>query len=227
MLEGHFVADSMTYLLDMHKLRPEFILGSDRNANFSSYFLVFSSVENLDKQTSGWLQVMESFSVIWCSFLLVNVHLLVRNVGEYLLLIITIFVLFEGTSSCFNSFGSQLKLLLVNCSTVCVVTYGRWTKKEKSDVCSFDYYCYWLSPSKVRRICERHHIQKFQVDIFSILNCKFDCGAENDSFSKLDSFPLNLSSLKFSHKFLWISIKRCIEVWARKHFLLFHNRGAK
>ena len=89
---------------------------------FRAHFLVYSSVGNRGKQNSGWLKVMESFSVIWCSFLLVNVQFFVWKVGEYLLLIIKIFVLFEKGTSCFISFSSQLKLLWVNCHAVCVVT---------------------------------------------------------------------------------------------------------
>ena len=98
---------------------------------FSAYFLVYSFVGNRGKQTSGWLQIMESFSVIWCSFLLVNVQFFVWKVGEYLLLIIKIVPRFEKKTFCFNSFSSQLKLLCVNCHTICVVTYGRRTQKEK------------------------------------------------------------------------------------------------
>ena len=69
--------------------------------------------------------------MIWYSFLLVNVQFLVWKVGEYLLLIIKIFILFEKGTSSFNSFRSQPKLLCVNYYTVCVVTYGRRTKKLK------------------------------------------------------------------------------------------------
>ena len=98
---------------------------------FPAYFLVYSFVGNRGKQTSGWLQIMESFSVLWWSFLLVNVQFLVWKVGGYLLLIIKIFLLFEKDTSCFNSFSSQLKVLCVNCHTICVVTYGRRTQKEK------------------------------------------------------------------------------------------------
>ena len=54
--------------------------------------------------------------MIWYSFLLVNVQFFVWKVGEYLLLIIKIFVLFEKGTSCFISFSSQL---------------GRRTQKEK------------------------------------------------------------------------------------------------
>ena len=97
---------------------------------FPIYFLVYSFVGNRGKQTSGWLQIMESFSVKWCLFLLVNVQFLVWKVGEYLLLITKIFLLFEKETSCFNSFSSQLKLICVNCHTICVVTYGRRTQNE-------------------------------------------------------------------------------------------------
>lgn len=69
--------------------------------------------------------------MIWYSFLLVNVQFFVWKVGEYLLLIIKIVVLFEKGTSCFISFSSQLKLLWVNCHVVCVVTLGRRTQKEK------------------------------------------------------------------------------------------------
>lgn len=97
---------------------------------FPAYFLVYSFVGNRGKQTSGWLQIMESFSVKWCLFLLVNVQFLVWKVGEYLLLITKIFLLFEKETFCFKSFSSQLKLLCVNCHTICVVTYGRRTQEE-------------------------------------------------------------------------------------------------
>ena len=69
--------------------------------------------------------------MIWYSFLLVNVQFFVWKVGEYLLLIIKIFVLFDKETSCFISFSSQLKLLRVNCHAVCVVTLGRRTQKGK------------------------------------------------------------------------------------------------
>ena len=98
---------------------------------FSAYFLVYSFAGNRGKQTSGWLQIMESFSVIWCLFLLVNFQFFVWKVGEYLFLIIKIVLRFEKGTSCFISFSSQLKLLFVNCHTICVVTYGRRTQKEK------------------------------------------------------------------------------------------------
>lgn len=104
------------------------ILSTGRN---TAYFLVYSSVGNRGKQTSGWLQVMKSFSVMWCSFLLVNVQFFVWKVGEYLLLIIKTFVLYEKGTSFFISFSSQLKLLCINCHAVWVVTWGRRTQKEK------------------------------------------------------------------------------------------------
>ena len=125
-----------------------------RNVNFPAYFLVLILRFYLrGKQTFEWLQVMESFSVVWCSFLLVNVQFLVWKIGEYLLSIMKIFVLFERGKSSFNSFSLQLTLLFVNCHTVCVVTCGRRNQKEKSDLCTFDFYCYWLSLCQVKRVC--------------------------------------------------------------------------
>ena len=94
---------------------------------FTAYFLVYSSVGNRGKHTSGWLQAMESFSVIWCSFLLVNVQFLVWKVGEYLLLIIRNFVLFE------NVLFQQIQLPYSLCSYICspkskrkTVSYARF-----------------------------------------------------------------------------------------------------
>ena len=65
--------------------------------------------------------------MIWCSFLLVNVQFLVSKVGEYLLLIIRIFVLFE------NVLFQQLQLPYSLCSFVCspkskrkTVSYARF-----------------------------------------------------------------------------------------------------
>lgn len=51
-----------------------------------------------------------------------------------------------------------------------------------------------------------------------LLNCKskFECGAEDDSSSKLYLF---LPLLNLAQIFSWISIKRGIKVWAKKHFL--------
>ena len=62
---------------------------------FYAYFLVYSSVRNRGKQTFGWLQIMESFSLISRSFLLLMVRFLVWKVGGCLLLTIKVLVLFE------------------------------------------------------------------------------------------------------------------------------------
>lgn len=115
--------------------------------------------------------------MIWYSFLLVNVQFFVWKVGEYLLLIIKIFVLFEKGTSCFISFSSQLKLLRVNCHAVCVVTLGRRTQKEKKVI----YARLFIFTSNILLNCKR----------------KFECGAEDDSSSKLYLFLplLNLAQI--------------------------------
>ena len=81
-------------LWDMHKLWPESI-SLVRMWIFHAYFLVSSSVGNRGKQTFGWLQIMESFSMIWCSFVFLIVRFLARKVGGCHPLTIKVFVLFE------------------------------------------------------------------------------------------------------------------------------------
>ena len=110
-----------------------------------------------------------------------------------------VFGLFEEGKSSFNSFSSQLKLLFVNCHTVCVVTCGRRTKKEKSDLCTFDF-C--LSSETNLLTLAYLEISRWYCKIQVNCKFKFDCGAKNDPSFKLYALPPNLSFLKFSREFL-------------------------
>ena len=161
---------------------------------FHAYFLVYSSVGNRGKQTFGWLQIMESFSLISRAFLLLMVRFLVWKVGGCLLLTIKVFVLFEkGLGP--DSTASACKLPYSLCSYVWSPNSTR--KKWFMRLC--------LLLLLIKSVSSKTNLWSLADLVTSSrywkisVNCKrkFDCGAENDSPCKLYSFPPNLSSSNF------------------------------
>ena len=113
----------MTYFRLTHiKLRPVHI-GHWLGCEFLLYTSLFiAPLETVVNTLLDDYRLMESFSVIWCSFLLVNVQFLVWKVGEYLLLIMRIFVLFK------NVLFQQLQLPYSLYSYIC------WPKSKRKTV---------------------------------------------------------------------------------------------
>ena len=163
---------------------------------------------------------MESFSLIWCLFLLLIVRFLVWKVGGCLLLTIKVVVLFEkGLRP--DSTASACKLPYSLCS---YVWSPNSTKKEW-------FMRLWLLLLLMKSVSSKTNLWSLEDLVISsryckiTVNCKrkFDCGAENYSFV---NFTLSLLTLT-SQIFTWIAIKRGIEVWGKRHFLFIHNRGVK
>ena len=122
---------------------------------------------------------MESFSLIWCSFLLLVVRFLVWKVGGCLLLTIKVFVLF-GKGLRPNSTASACELPYSLCSYV-------WSPNSTRKNW---FMRLWLLLLLIKSVSSKTNLWSLEDLVISsrywkiTLNCKrkFNCGAENDSF---------------------------------------------